>query len=162
RLIALDAATGKVLWEVLTIEKGQPYAITGAPRVAKGKVLIGQGGSEFSQRGYLSAYDAETGKLDWRWYVVPGDPAKGPDGAASDNVMAAAAKTWSGQWWKTGGGGAPWDSIIYDPATNHVVMGTGSGAPWPAEIRAPGGGDHLYLSSIVALDLDTGQYAWHY
>jgi quinohemoprotein ethanol dehydrogenase len=162
RLIALDAASGKVLWDVLTIEKGQPYAITGAPRVAKGKVLIGQGGSEFSQRGYLSAYDAETGRLEWRWYVVPGDPAKGPDGAASDNVMAAAAKTWSGQWWKTGGGGAPWDSIIYDPATNRVIMGTGSGAPWPAEIRAPGGGDHLYLSSIVALDLDTGQYAWHY
>jgi quinohemoprotein ethanol dehydrogenase len=162
RLIALDAASGKVLWDALTIEKGLPYAITGAPRVAKGKVLIGQGGSEFSQRGYLSAYNAETGKLEWRWYVVPGDPAKGPDGAASDNVMAAAAKTWSGQWWKTGGGGAPWDSIIYDPATNHVIVGTGSGAPWPAEIRAPGGGDHLYLSSIVALDLDTGQYKWHY
>jgi quinohemoprotein ethanol dehydrogenase len=162
RLIALDAATGKVVWDVLTIEPGQPYSITGAPRVAKGKVLIGQGGSEFSMRGYLSAYDAETGKLDWRWYVVPGDPAKGPDGAASDNVMAEAAKTWKGEWWKAGGGGAPWDSVIYDPATNHVVFGTGSGAPWPAEYRSPGGGDNLYLSSIVALDLDTGHYAWHY
>jgi quinohemoprotein ethanol dehydrogenase len=162
RLIALDAATGKVLWEVQTTPKGAPYSITGAPRVAKGKVLIGQGGSEFSQRGFISAYDAETGKLDWRWYVVPGDPAKGPDGAASDNVMAKAAATWKGQWWKTGGGGAPWDSIIYDPTTNFVLVGTGSGAPWPAEIRSPGGGDNLFISSIVALDLDTGQYRWHY
>jgi PQQ-dependent dehydrogenase (methanol/ethanol family) len=158
RLIALDAATGKVVWDVLTIEKGQPYSITGAPRIAKGKVLIGQGGSEFSMRGYVSAYDAETGKQDWRWYVVPGDPAKGFE----NPQMEAAAKTWSGQWWKTGGGGAPWDSIIYDPTTNYVLVGTGSGAPWPAEIRSPGGGDHLYLSSIVALDLDTGKYVWHY
>jgi PQQ-dependent dehydrogenase (methanol/ethanol family) len=158
RLIALDAATGKVVWDKLTIEPGQPYSITGAPRIAKGKVLIGQGGSEFSMRGYVSAYDAETGELDWRWYVVPGDPARGFE----NPQMEAAAKTWSGQWWKTGGGGAPWDSIIYDPATNHVLVGTGSGAPWPAEIRSPGGGDNLYLSSIVALDLDTGQYVWHY
>jgi PQQ-dependent dehydrogenase (methanol/ethanol family) len=158
RLIALDAATGKVVWDVLTIEKGLPYSITGAPRVAKGKVLIGQGGSEFSMRGYLSAYDAETGQLDWRWYVVPGDPAKGFE----NPQMEAAAKTWRGEWWKTGGGGAPWDSIIYDPATDLVIMGTGNGAPWPAEYRSPGGGDNLYLSSIVALDLDTGKYAWHY
>jgi alcohol dehydrogenase (cytochrome c)/quinohemoprotein ethanol dehydrogenase len=158
RLIALDAATGAVVWDVLTIEPGQPYSITGAPRVAKGKVLIGQGGSEFSMRGYVSAYDAETGKLDWRWYVAPGDPAKGFE----NPQMEAAAKTWNGQWWKTGGGGAPWDSIIYDPATNYVLVGTGNGAPWPAEIRSPGGGDHLYLSSIVALDLDTGNYVWHY
>jgi quinohemoprotein ethanol dehydrogenase len=158
RLIALDAATGRVVWDVLTIEKGQPYSITGAPRVAKGKVLIGQGGSEFSMRGYLSAYDAETGKLDWRWYVVPGDPAKGFE----NPQMEAAAKTWRGEWWKTGGGGAPWDSIIYDPSTNFVIMGTGNGAPWPAEYRSPGGGDNLYLSSIVALDLDTGSYVWHY
>jgi quinohemoprotein ethanol dehydrogenase len=158
RLIALDATTGKVIWDVLTIEKGQPYSITGAPRVANGKVLIGQGGSEFSMRGFLSAYDAQTGKLDWRWYVVPGDPAKGFE----NPQMEEAAKTWRGEWWKTGGGGAPWDSIIYDPATNLVIMGTGSGAPWPAEYRSPGGGENLYLSSIVALDLDTGNYAWHY
>jgi quinohemoprotein ethanol dehydrogenase len=158
RLIALDAATGKVVWDVLTIEKGLPYSITGAPRIAKGKVLIGQGGSEFLMRGYVSAYDAESGKLDWRWYVVPGDPAKGFE----NPQMEAAAKTWKGEWWKSGGGGAPWDSIIYDPATNLVIVGTGSGAPWPAEYRSPGGGDNLYISSIVALDLDTGTYAWHY
>ena len=158
RLIALDAATGKVIWDIPTIEPGQPYAITGAPRVAKGKVLIGQGGSEFSQRGYLSAYDAETGKLDWRWYVVPGDPAKGFE----QPELEAAAKTWNGQWWKTGGGGAPWDAIVYDPVTDYVYVGTGNGAPWPSEIRSPGGGDHLYLSSIVALDVNTGKYIWHY
>ncbi len=158
RLIALDAATGKVVWDISTIEPGQPFAITGAPRIAKGKVLIGQGGSEFEQRGYLSAYDAETGKLDWRWYIVPGDPAKGFE----NKQMEAAAKTWSGQWWKTGGGGAPWDSILYDPTTDLVYMGTGNGAPWPAEIRSPGGGDHLYLSSVVALKADSGEYVWHY
>ena len=158
RLIAIDAATGKPVWDVYTIDKGKPYAITGAPRVAKGRVLIGQGGSEFSQRGYLSAYDAETGKLDWRWYVVPGNPADGFE----NKQMELAAKTWSGQWWKTGGGGAPWDAITYDPATEMVYIGTGNGAPWPAEIRSPGGGDNLYTSSIVALKLETGEYVWHY
>jgi alcohol dehydrogenase (cytochrome c)/quinohemoprotein ethanol dehydrogenase len=158
RLIALDAATGQPVWDISTIEPGQPYAITGAPRVAMGRVLIGQGGSEFSQRGYVSAYDAKTGKLDWRWYVVPGNPADGFE----NPQMQAAAKTWGGEWWKTGGGGAPWDSIVYDPKTGLVYVGTGNGAPWPAEIRSPGGGDHLYLSSIVALRADTGEYAWHY
>ncbi|MEN9706050.1 MAG: hypothetical protein RLZZ393_1929 [Pseudomonadota bacterium] len=158
RLIALDGSSGKVVWDVLTIPAGKPYAITGAPRIAKGKVLIGQGGSEFEQRGYLSAYDAETGKLDWRWYVVPGNPADGFE----NKQMEMAAKTWSGEWWKTGGGGAPWDGITYDPQTGLVYVGTGNGAPWPSEIRAPGGGDHLFLSSIVALKIDTGEYAWHY
>jgi PQQ-dependent dehydrogenase (methanol/ethanol family) len=158
RLIAIDAATGKAVWDISTIGPGQPYAITGAPRVVKGMVLIGQGGSEFSQRGYLSAYDAETGKLHWRWYVVPGDPSK----PFEQPELAAAAKTWKGEWWKTGGGGAPWDAIVYDPVTDYVYVGTGNGAPWPSEIRSPGGGDQLYLSSIVALDAATGQYKWHY
>ena len=158
RLIALDAATGKVVWDVLTIPAGKPYAITGAPRIAKGKVLIGQGGSEFAQRGYLSAYDAETGKLDWRWYIVPGNPADGFE----NKQMEMAAKTWSGEWWKAGGGGAPWDGITYDPQTGLVYVATGNGAPWPAEIRSPGGGDNLFLSSIVALNIETGEYAWHY
>jgi PQQ-dependent dehydrogenase (methanol/ethanol family) len=158
RLIAIDAATGKPVWDVSTIEPGQPYAITGAPRVAKGKVFIGQGGSEFSQRGYLSAYDATTGKLDWRWYVVPGDPSR----PFEQPELATAAKTWGGEWWKTGGGGAPWDGIVYDPVTDYVYVGTGNGAPWPAELRSPGGGDQLYLSSVVALEASTGKYVWHY
>jgi quinohemoprotein ethanol dehydrogenase len=158
RLIALDAGTGKPVWQVQTTDPRKPYSITGAPRVAMGKVLIGQAGSEFSQRGYLSAYDAETGKLDWRWYVVPGDPANGFE----NKQMALAAQTWGGQWWKTGGGGAPWDAIAYDPVTGYVLVGTGNGAPWPAEIRSPGNNDNLFLSSIVALRLDTGEYVWHY
>jgi PQQ-dependent dehydrogenase (methanol/ethanol family) len=158
RLVALDAGTGTVVWEVQTTDRTKAYSITGAPRVARGKVVIGQGGSEFSQRGYVSAYDAETGKLDWRWFIVPGNPANGFE----NEQMRLAAKTWSGEWWKTGGGGSPWDAITYDPATNLVLVGTGSGAPWPAEIRSPGNNENLYLSSIVALHLDTGEYAWHY
>ena len=158
RLIALDAGTGSPVWAVQTTEKGRPYSITGAPRVAKGKVLIGQAGSEFSQRGYISAYDAETGALDWRWYIVPGNPAEGFE----NRQMELAAKTWGGEWWKTGGGGAPWDAITYDPTTDLVLIGTGNGAPWPAEIRSPGNNDNLYLSSIVALRLATGEYVWHY
>jgi quinohemoprotein ethanol dehydrogenase len=160
RLIAVDAATGKPVWDVLTIPKGAPYAITGAPRVVKGLVLIGQGGAEFSTRGYVSAYDAETGKMAWRWYTVPGNP----NGPFENAQMEMAAKTWSGDWWKTGGGGGTvWDAITYDPATGLVFIGVGNGGPWPAEIRDPGGkGDHLFLSSIVALKAETGEYVWHY
>jgi quinohemoprotein ethanol dehydrogenase len=159
RLIAVDAATGKPVWDVLTIPRGEPYAITGAPRVVKGLVLIGNGGAEFSTRGYVSAYDAESGKMVWRWYTVPGDPGK----PFENPQMEQAAKTWGGQWWKAGGGGTVWDGITYDPVTDLVFIGTGNGGPWPAEIRDPGGkGDHLFLSSIVALKPMTGEYVWHY
>jgi quinohemoprotein ethanol dehydrogenase len=160
RLIALDAATGERVWSAQTTDPEKWYSITGAPRIAKGKVFIGQAGGEFHQRGYISAYDAETGALLWRWYTVPGNPADGFENAQ----MEAAAKTWSGEWWKTGGGGTTWDSIVYDPDTNYVLVGTGNGAPWPAHIRNQGGKnqDNLFLSSIVALDADTGEYAWHY
>jgi quinohemoprotein ethanol dehydrogenase len=159
RLIAVDAASGKPVWDVYTIPRGEPYAITGAPRVVKGLVLIGNGGAEFSTRGYVSAYDAETGRMVWRWYTVPGDPAK----PFENPQMEMAAKTWGGQWWKAGGGGTVWDAITYDPVTDLVFIGTGNGGPWPAEIRDPGGkGDHLFLSSIVALKPMTGEYVWHY
>jgi len=159
RLIAIDAATGQSVWDISTIDKGKPYAITGAPRVVKGLVLIGQGGAEFTMRGYISAYDAETGKLAWRWYTVPGNPAQ----PFENPQMEMAAKTWSGDWWKKGGGGTVWDAITYDPKTDLLFVGVGNGGPWPAEIRDPGGkGDHLFLSSIVALKPDTGQYVWHY
>ncbi len=159
RLIAVDAASGKPVWDVLTIPRGEPYAITGAPRVVKGLVLIGNGGAEFSTRGYVSAYDAGSGKLIWRWYTVPGDPAR----PFENPQMEMAAKTWGGQWWKAGGGGTVWDGITYDPVTDLVFIGTGNGGPWPAEIRDPGGkGDHLFLSSIVALKPMTGEYVWHY
>jgi quinohemoprotein ethanol dehydrogenase len=159
RLIAVDAATGKSVWDVYTINRDEPYAITGAPRIVKGLVLIGNGGAEFSARGYVSAYDAQTGKMVWRWYTVPGDPSK----PFENPQMEMAAKTWSGNWWKTGGGGTVWDGITYDPKTDLLFIGTGNGGPWPAEIRDPGGkGDHLFLSSIVALKPTTGEYVWHY
>jgi glucose dehydrogenase len=123
RLIALDAGTGKPVWDISTIERGKRYAITGAPRVVKGLVLIGQGGAEFSERGYISAYDAQTGKMAWRWYTVPGNPA----GPFENPQMEMAAKTWGGNWWKAGGGGTPWDAITYDPKTDLLFVGTGNG-----------------------------------
>ena len=162
RLIAVDAKKGTVAWETQTTNPQDAMSITGAPRVGNGIVFIGQAGAEFHQRGFMSAYDLKTGKQLWKFYLVPGDPAKGADGAASDPVMAMAAKTWKGEWWKTGGGGTPWDGIVYDPQTDSVIFGTGNGAPWPAEVRSPGGGDNLFTSSIVSLDAKTGKYKWHY
>ncbi|MEP7314164.1 MAG: PQQ-dependent dehydrogenase, methanol/ethanol family, partial [Pseudomonadota bacterium] len=162
RLVAVDARKGTKIWEVRTTDIKDDMSITGAPRVGNGKVFIGQGGGEYFQRGYLSAYDVDTGKFLWKFFVAPGDPSKGPDGAASDSVMSMAAKTWKGEWWKTGGGGSPWDGILYDPQTDQVIFGTGNGAPWPAEDRSPGGGDNLFIASIVAVDAKTGKYRWHY
>jgi quinohemoprotein ethanol dehydrogenase len=158
RLVALDAGTGTVKWETNTIDRSKPYTITGAPRIVKGKVLIGNGGAEFGVRGYVSAYDAETGKLDWRFYTVPGNPAD-PFEAP---ILAAAAKTWKGEWWKLGGGGTVWDSMAYDPKLDLLYIGVGNGTPWNQTYRSPGGGDNLFLSSIVALDPDDGNYVWHY
>ncbi len=158
RLIALDRATGKLVWETLTIEKGKPYTITGAPRVAKGKVIIGNGGAEFGVRGYVSAYDADTGEMAWRFYTVPGNPADGFENAAMEN----AAKTWTGEWWKGGGGGTVWDSMAFDPELDLLYVGTGNGSPWNQRLRSPDGGDNLFLTSIVALRPDTGEYVWHY
>jgi quinohemoprotein ethanol dehydrogenase len=127
-----------------------------------GLVYIGNGGAEFGVRGYVSAYDANTGKLAWRFYTVPGDPAKGPDGAASDPVMPKAAATWTGEWWKIGGGGTAWDAIVYDAEFDQVLVGVGNGSPWNQQLRSPGGGDNLFLASILALDAKTGAYKWHY
>jgi quinohemoprotein ethanol dehydrogenase len=158
RLIALDAKTGKPVWDVVTVDQSKPYAITGAPRIAKGKVLIGNAGSEFGVRGYVSAYDAESGKLLWRTFTVPGDPAKGFESKA----LEAAAKTWNGQWWVAGGGGTPWDSIVYDPELDLVYTGTGNGIAWYRDLRSPGGGDNLYLASILALRASDGQLVWHF
>ncbi len=162
RLIGLDAKTGSVLWQTQTVDTTQPYVITGAPRAAKGMVFIGNSGADLGVRGYASAYDARSGKLVWRFYTVPGDPSKGPDGAASDSVMPMAAKTWNGQWWRQGGGGSVWDSITYDPDLDRVYFGTGNGTPWNRQVRSPGGGDNLFISSIIAVDRATGRYIWHY
>jgi quinohemoprotein ethanol dehydrogenase len=156
RLIALDAKTGKVAWEVQTTPKDGPYAITAAPRIAKGKVFIGNAGSEYAVRGYVSAYDAETGKLIWRAYTVPGDPSK----PFESEAMRRAAATWSGEWWKAGGGGSAWDAMVYDPELDFVYFGTGNAAPWYDRLR--GKGDDLYVASIVALRADNGEQVWHY
>lgn len=159
RLFALDAKTGTLVWETQTTEPGDNRYITGAPRVFNGKVIIGHGGADFGHvRGYVTAYDAETGKQDWRFYIVPGNPADGFENKA----MEAAAKTWTGEWWKYGGGGTAWNAMTYDPEMNRVYIGTGNGSPWNHKLRSPGGGDNLYLCSVVALDADTGEYLWHY
>jgi quinohemoprotein ethanol dehydrogenase len=163
RLIAVDAKTGKRVWETATFDPMKdPMSITGAPRVGNGVVFIGQGGGEYHQRGFISGYNADTGKKLWKFYTVPGDPSKGPDGEASDNMMAMAAKTWKGEWWKTGGGGTVWDGMVYDKVNDLIIFGTGNGAPWPAELRSPGGGDNLFTAAIVAVEAKTGKYKWHY
>jgi len=158
RLVAVDASNGELVWQTQTTPVDQPYSITGAPRVVNGKVIIGNGGAELGVRGYVSAYDAETGERIWRFYTIPGNPALGFENAA----MEMAAKTWSGQWWEFGGGGTAWDSFAFDPELNLVYIGTGNGGPWPQDIRSPGGGDNLFLASIVAVNADTGEYVWHY
>lgn len=161
RLIALDAVTGKKVWEKDTIvDKKMSYTITGAPRAFNGKVIIGNGGAEYGVRGYVTAYDTETGDQKWRWFVVPGDPSK----PFEDESMEKAAKTWdpAGKYWINGGGGTAWDSIVFDPDLNTILVGTGNGSPWARNLRSPAGGDNLYLGSIVALNADTGKYQWHY
>jgi quinohemoprotein ethanol dehydrogenase len=158
RLVSLDAATGAVNWEVLTIDRSLPYTITGAPRVVKDKVVIGNGGAEYGVRGYVTAYEAKTGAQLWRFYTVPGDPSKPFENPA----LEAAAKTWTGEWWKVGGGGTAWDSMAYDPALDLLYVGTGNGSPWSRIARSPGGGDNLYLCSILALRPDTGELVWYY
>jgi quinohemoprotein ethanol dehydrogenase len=158
RLVALEAASGKPVWEILTIDPRFPYTITGAPRVVKGKVLIGIGGAEYGVRGYISAYDAASGRMVWRFYTVPGDPSQ----PYESPVLEKAAKTWTGPTRKLAGGGTVWDSIAYDPDLDLVYFGTGNGTPWDRHARSPQGGDNLFLSSFLALKAETGEYVWHY
>ena len=158
RLISIDAADGTPNWEVMTVDPEGYQSITGAPRIANGLVLIGNGGAEFTARGYVSAYHADTGELAWRFYTVPGNP---DDGFEHPDLKHAAA-TWTGSWWELGGGGTAWDSIAYDPDLDRVYIGVGNGTPWNRLRRSPEGGDNLYLSSIVAVDAGTGEYLWHF
>lgn len=158
RLISLNAKTGAKNWDVNTIDKTRSYTITGAPRIVNGMVIIGNGGAELGVRGYISAYDAESGEQVWRFYTVPGNPA---DGFEND-TMEMAAKTWTGKYWEAGGGGTAWDSMAYDPELDLLYVGVGNGAPWNQSIRSPEGGDNLFLSSIVAVRPATGEYVWHY
>ena len=160
RLVALDEETGKLDWEVATADKNSDYSITGAPLIVKGKVIIGNGGGEFAVRGYISAYDAETGKLIWRFYTVPGDPSK----PFENKAMETAAKTWSGDvaWWKLGGGGNPWNSISYDPQLDLLYFGTGQAGPWVQKYRSAMGQDNLYICSIIAVKPETGKFVWYF
>lgn len=164
RLEALNAETGAVVWSKVTVDQSKPYTITGAPRVVNGKVLIGNGGAELGVRGYLSAYDTSSGDLVWRFYTVP-NPTKQPDGAASDDAFVKVGNvTWGdeGAWTTDGGGGTVWDSIVYDEVNNQIIFGVGNGSPWNRTFRDPSGGDNLFLSSIVAVDAETGAYKWHF
>ena len=158
RLVALDRADGSLEWTVQTTPPGSDYTITGAPRVVGDAVVIGNGGAEYGVRGYVTAYDTETGAELWRTHTVPGNPA---DGFESD-AMRAAADTWTGDWWVAGGGGTVWDAMVVDPGADLLYIGTGNGSPWNRDNRSPGGGDNLYLSSIVALDPEDGSFEWHY
>ena len=163
-LQALDAKTGDLVWSVLTVDQSKPYTITGAPRVVDGKVLIGNGGAELGVRGYISAYDANTGDKIWRFYTVP-NPEKQPDGEASDAAFQTVGNvTWGdeGEWTTDGGGGTVWDSIIYDEVNDSIIFGVGNGSPWNRRLRDPSEGDNLFLSSIVAVEPDTGAYKWHF
>lgn len=159
RLIAIDAKSGQEVWSAATTQPGDGRYITGAPRLLNGRIIVGHGGADTSDvRGYVTAYDAETGRQLWRFFTVPGNPANGFE----NDAMAKAAKTWSGEWWKYGGGGTAWNAFAYDPETDTVFVGTGNGAPWNRQIRSQGKGDNLYLCSILALDAKTGAYKWHY
>jgi len=158
RLVALDRHDGSVMWTTQTTPPGSDYTITGAPRVAGDVVIIGNGGAEYGVRGYVTAYDAATGEQLWRTYTVPGNPALGFESEA----MRAAAETWTGEWWVAGGGGTVWDAMVHDESAGLFYIGTGNGSPWNRDHRSPGGGDNLYLSAIVALDIDDGSVVWHY
>jgi quinohemoprotein ethanol dehydrogenase len=159
RLFALDAKSGELVWTTRTFDANKPLYITGAPKAFKDKVLIGNGGTEVGPaRGFVTAYDAETGEEAWKFYIVPGNPVDGFENEA----MAMAAETWTGNWWEHGGGGNAWHGFTYDPEFNALYIGTGNGSPWNRRIRSPEGGDNLFLSSIVALNADTGDYLWHY
>jgi len=164
RLVALNAADGKVVWEKVTVDQSKPYTITGAPRVIKGKVIIGNGGAELGVRGYITAYDAKTGEQAWRFFTTP-NPTKQPDNAASDKIFADKGNaTWDdkGEWTESGGGGTAWDAMAYDPDSDIMYVGIGNGSPWNQRMRSPSGGDNWFLSSILALKPDTGEYVWHY
>jgi quinohemoprotein ethanol dehydrogenase len=158
RLIAVDGRTGKPVWTRQTYDPAEPATISGAPRIFGGRVIVGFGSTIGVMRGYVTAYDADTGRQLWRFWTVPGDPAKGFENRA----MAMAAHTWAGEWWKSGGGGTVWNSIAWDAETDTIFIGTGSPYPWNHHKRSLGRGDNLFVSSIVALDGGTGAYKWHY
>jgi quinohemoprotein ethanol dehydrogenase len=157
RVVALDQETGKVVWQAQVLDN-KDSILTSALRIVKGKVIVGSSGAEQAVRGQFSAWDAETGKLAWRFYTVPGDPSK----PFEHPELAMAAKTWNGEWWKMGGGGTVWDAMAYDPDADLLYIGTGNGGPWARDLRSPGGGDNLFLGSVLAVKPDSGKLAWYF
>jgi quinohemoprotein ethanol dehydrogenase len=158
RLFALNALTGKPVWETRIVYTHDLYTLTMAPRIANGKVIIGASGSDRPTRGQFVAVDAQTGQLAWRFYTVPGDPSR----PFESDALRRAAKTWRGDYYKKGGGGAVWDGFAYDPETNLVFVGTGNAEPWVQKFRGAQGLDNLYTCTILAVDLASGQLKWHY
>jgi quinohemoprotein ethanol dehydrogenase len=158
RLQALDAITGKPVWESRVAYPQDLYTLTMAPRIAGGKVIIGASGGDKQTRGFFAAFDAATGHQAWKFYTVPGNPELPPE----NDAMKAALKTWGGDFWTKGGGGAVWDGIAYDPDANLVYVGTGNAEPWVQKFRGAQGMDNLYTCSILAVDLNTGQLKWHF
>ncbi len=161
-LVALDAVSGKEVWRVDTFidRDSRFYTITGPPQVAKNVVVIGNSGAEYGVRGYITAYDLETGKQAWRFYTVPGDPAKG---GPEHPEVAEALKTWGPKTdWGSGLGGTAWGEMAYDPDLNLLYVGTGNSTPYSGWYRDPSRGDNLYLVSILAINPDDGRLKWHY
>ena len=158
RVVAIDANSGKQLWEAQDIDKSEIRNITGAPRVFDGKVIIGHGGGDITPiRGFVTTYDGVTGKRLWRFYTTPK-----PDGPQDNAGLEMAAKTWKGDRYGGGGGGTAWNAFSYDPELNLIYIGVGNGYPYNELLRSSGGGDNLFLASIVAVKADTGEYVWHY
>jgi quinohemoprotein ethanol dehydrogenase len=158
RLQGLDAETGKVLWEARVAYPQDFHTITMAPRIAKGKAIIGVSGGDSPTRGFFAAYDALTGKEAWKFYTVPGDPSK----PFENSAMRKAAETWEGEWWKFGGGAAVWDGMAFDPESGLLYVGTGNAEPWPEGLRKTNGKDNLYVCSVLAVHVDTGELKWYY
>jgi len=156
RLIALDEHSGAPMWAVSAVDDTKASTITAAPRIANGLVIIGNSGGEYGVRGFISAFDAETGKMAWRSYTVPGNPKQGFESKA----MKDASKTWANGWWKTGGGGAPWEGVVYDPSLDLLYFGTGNATAWYRALR--GDGDDLYTASILAVHASNGELAWYF
>ena len=159
RLVGLDAETGKPVWEARVSYTQDNYSLTMAPRIAKGKVIVGVAGAEYPVRGFFAAYDANTGQFAWRFYTIPGDPSK----PFENEAMRKAAATWDPGGWKLGGGGTVWDGMAYDPDANLFYVGTGNAGPWPEAIRNQSKGkENLFAASIIAVNPETGEYKWHF